>query len=189
MGLPEPLRTTVLLRYFEERSSSEIARRMGVPAGTVRWRLKKAIERLRADLDQRFAGNRRTWAIALAPFGVLDPPLFDPERRSAIGKSQDQIGAAIVAVLVALILGGSATLIRQTVKGRTPDHSISEVSAGHGASASRRTRTVALHVSPANVTSNDAAVGTAEAGDGRARSAGELAAYWIGCAARWEVQQ
>jgi hypothetical protein len=69
-GLPEPLRTTVLLRYFEERSSAEIARQMRVPAGTVRWRLKSALEHLREELDQRFGGNRRSWAVALAPLGV-----------------------------------------------------------------------------------------------------------------------
>src|SRR5262245_60908672 len=38
--LEEPLRSTVLLRYYEGLDSSEIAARQGVPAGTVRWRLK-----------------------------------------------------------------------------------------------------------------------------------------------------
>lgn len=37
--LDEPIRTTVLLRYFEGLSAAEIARRQAVPAGTVRWRL------------------------------------------------------------------------------------------------------------------------------------------------------
>ena len=46
--LDEPYRTTLLLRYGEMLSSVEIARRQQVPAGTVRWRLKSAVDRLRA---------------------------------------------------------------------------------------------------------------------------------------------
>ena len=42
LALEEPLRATVLLHFFEERSSAEIARLTGVPAGTVRPRLKRA---------------------------------------------------------------------------------------------------------------------------------------------------
>ena len=38
LTLEEPYRTTVLLRYYEGRSSAEIAREQGIPAGTVRWR-------------------------------------------------------------------------------------------------------------------------------------------------------
>jgi RNA polymerase sigma-70 factor (ECF subfamily) len=37
--LDEPLRETVLLRYFAGLSSVEISKRTGTPAGTVRWRL------------------------------------------------------------------------------------------------------------------------------------------------------
>jgi RNA polymerase sigma-70 factor (ECF subfamily) len=39
MELPEPYRRVVLLRYYEGQSAEEIARALGVPAGTVPWRL------------------------------------------------------------------------------------------------------------------------------------------------------
>jgi RNA polymerase sigma factor (sigma-70 family) len=71
LALAEPYRTTVLLRYYEERSAAEIARRTGVPAGTVRWRLKEGLDRLRAQLDER-AGGRRASVLALARFGIPD---------------------------------------------------------------------------------------------------------------------
>jgi RNA polymerase sigma factor (sigma-70 family) len=65
-ALEEPFRSTVLLCYVEGLSPSEVARRQGVPAGTVRWRLKRALERIRARLEERH-GGRRGLALALAP--------------------------------------------------------------------------------------------------------------------------
>ncbi len=62
-ALDDPYRETVLLRYFENLTPAEIAHRTGVPAGTVRSRLKRALEQLRA----RF-GDRRNALLALAAF-------------------------------------------------------------------------------------------------------------------------
>jgi RNA polymerase sigma-70 factor (ECF subfamily) len=45
--LPEPQRVVVSLRHFSALSHEEIARVLGVPAGTVRSRLSRAYERLR----------------------------------------------------------------------------------------------------------------------------------------------
>jgi RNA polymerase sigma-70 factor (ECF subfamily) len=71
--LEEPLRTTLVQRWFEGRSSVEIARLQGVPEGTVRWRLRRGLEELRTRLDRRY-GDRSAWALVFAPFaGPLDP--------------------------------------------------------------------------------------------------------------------
>src|SRR4029453_11112538 len=59
-ALDEPDRSIVLLRYFEDRTSIEIARQLSIPSGTVRWRLKETLERLRSQLDERH-GGRETW--------------------------------------------------------------------------------------------------------------------------------
>ena len=75
-ALSEPLRSTVLLRYFEDLEPSEIARRQNLPAGTVRWRLKRGLDLLRERLDRRF-GDRRQWALLLVP--LARPPVpFGP---------------------------------------------------------------------------------------------------------------
>lgn len=102
MALDEPLRTTVLLRYFEERSSSEIARLTGVPAGTVRWRLAGALEKIRADLDGRFGGDRRRWAVALAPLG----------KGALLFMAKSKIKLMAVAAIAIVLLGGGTWLAR-----------------------------------------------------------------------------
>jgi len=64
--LDEPSRSTLVLRYFEGLSSQEIGRRMGVNDGTVRWRLQKALDELRARLERKH-GSREAWCAVLAP--------------------------------------------------------------------------------------------------------------------------
>lgn len=62
MELEEPYRATVLLHYFRELPLVAIARHQGVPAATVRTRLRRALAQLRAELD-RGAGGREAWAL------------------------------------------------------------------------------------------------------------------------------
>ncbi len=63
--LDEPYRTTVLLRYFHNVPATEIARDVGETEGTVRSRLRRALEKLRIDLDRQSGGDRRKWAVPL----------------------------------------------------------------------------------------------------------------------------
>jgi RNA polymerase sigma factor (sigma-70 family) len=65
--LDEPYRTTVLLRFYEERTASAIAAAQGVPAGTVRWRLSEGLRRIRQKLDHDHGGRRAAWAFVAAP--------------------------------------------------------------------------------------------------------------------------
>ena len=53
LGLAAPQRDVVLLHYFEGLSSKEIGERLGIAPGTVRWRLKEAIDELRKRLEER----------------------------------------------------------------------------------------------------------------------------------------
>lgn len=67
LDLPEPLRGALLLRYFEGMSAADIARAQGIPAATVRSRLKDGLDRMRAMFD---AGrtHERPDTILQAPF-------------------------------------------------------------------------------------------------------------------------
>jgi RNA polymerase sigma-70 factor (ECF subfamily) len=97
-ALDEPFRRTVLLRYHEGLSAAEIARRDGVPAGTVRWRLKRGLDALRARLDRDY-GDRRSWAVVLASLAGV-------EVGAGVGALAGK--AAAVAAVVALAAGGGA---------------------------------------------------------------------------------
>jgi RNA polymerase sigma factor (sigma-70 family) len=71
LELPEPLRSTLLLRFFEGMTAAEIARVQGIPAATVRSRVKDALDRIRATLDAEHGNNRRAWAVLLAPLPAV----------------------------------------------------------------------------------------------------------------------
>jgi RNA polymerase sigma factor (sigma-70 family) len=67
LELPEPLCGTLLLRYFENMSAADIARAQGIPAATVRSRLKDALDHLRATFDAGHKRERRDTTLE-APF-------------------------------------------------------------------------------------------------------------------------
>lgn len=67
LALNEPYRTTVLLRFYRDQTPSQIAALQGVPAATVRTRLRRALEQLRSVLDDSHGGDRRAWCSALVP--------------------------------------------------------------------------------------------------------------------------
>ncbi|MDB4954676.1 MAG: hypothetical protein JWO36_2245 [Myxococcales bacterium] len=104
LELHEPLRSTLLLRFFEGLSASEIARAQGIPAATVRSRLKDALDRIRAALDAEHGNDRRAWAGLLAPV-----PTAVPHGTAAAGGLivSTQVKALIAIVVAALIIVGT----------------------------------------------------------------------------------
>ncbi|MCA8942189.1 MAG: sigma-70 family RNA polymerase sigma factor [Planctomycetes bacterium] len=64
LDLPEPYRSTILQRFWEDLPPREIAARLGIPTETVRTRLKRAQAMLRKRLDDEH-GSRRAWALPL----------------------------------------------------------------------------------------------------------------------------
>jgi RNA polymerase sigma-70 factor (ECF subfamily) len=65
-ALDEPYRTTVYERFYEGLAPRRIAARHGLPVKTVKSRLTRGLEALRARLD-RDGGGRARWLAALAP--------------------------------------------------------------------------------------------------------------------------
>jgi RNA polymerase sigma-70 factor (ECF subfamily) len=51
-SLPEKARAVVVLRFQEELGPEEIARVMGIPVGTVKSQLQRALGMLRAKLER-----------------------------------------------------------------------------------------------------------------------------------------
>lgn len=123
LALDEPLRETVLLRYFEGVASAEIARRQGVPESTVRNRLARALEQLRSRLD-RERGGREAWMVAFV---------------GAFGRDASALGGATVAA-------GGVVLMSKLVAGL-----VVAVAVGVGAFVFMQSREVAPHETPVSV--------------------------------------
>jgi len=75
LQLPPIYRDVVLLRYFEELPPRLTAERLQIPVETARTRLKRALEQLRSDLDERHGGKRSVWMAALVPLAASAPPV------------------------------------------------------------------------------------------------------------------
>jgi RNA polymerase sigma factor (sigma-70 family) len=97
LKLDEPYRSTVLLCYAEEVRPAELARRQGLPAGTVRWRLKQGLDQLRRQMEQRYGKDRSAWVLAL---GLPRPGLPTAPRAPAAAVAGGALVLALVGALV-----------------------------------------------------------------------------------------
>ena len=119
LALPPGQRDVLLLHYYEGLSSTAIGKRLGIPAGTARWRLKQALDELRARLDER--QPNRAWIVAvgqlanggkrLAPVMALAPVLF---------------ALALALVIVFAIVVRVADIATRTVRPRAERPIVSE---------------------------------------------------------------
>lgn len=119
MELDEPYRTTLLLRYFEDLNSSEIAAQQGVPAATVRTRLRRGLEQLRERLDKDTPGGRERWLAGLVMLGW--PGAREAAAAAAGGSTAARVprwpvaAAAVGLVAVAVLLVQFRSSGRETV--------------------------------------------------------------------------
>jgi hypothetical protein len=96
LELDEPYRSTILARFVEGLSSAAIAKRLNVPESTVRWRLREALARLRAALDDLHR-ERKAWTPAVLVFA----------QKGGVMASSAKTTVAVL-TLLALLLGGVA---------------------------------------------------------------------------------
>jgi RNA polymerase sigma factor (sigma-70 family) len=94
--LDEPYRSTVLLRFYRGLAPAEIARLQSVPAATVRTRLARGLERLRAKLD-RDHGGRAAWVAVLAGPATLESAVITGG--TLVGTKLAVTGAGALALL------------------------------------------------------------------------------------------
>jgi RNA polymerase sigma factor (sigma-70 family) len=98
MAMDEPYRTAILLRYHEGRQAREIAQMLGLPAGTVRWRISEGIARLRSRLLGETGGDPvrlRGWLLAV----VGPPPSPRPTAASAATMTMTIVGSTLATVV------------------------------------------------------------------------------------------
>lgn len=103
--LPEPYRTTIVLRFYDDLSVAEIAARMDAPPATVRTRLTRAYVRLREELGITDE-SRDEWIALIAPWPAARRwiPIGAAGAAGAIAMSM-KTWAAAAAVLA--VLGGA----------------------------------------------------------------------------------
>jgi len=113
-GLPEPYRAVIVLRFYRDRSAAEIAAAEQVPAATIRWRIQRGLELLRAGLDRRHGGKRADWKPTLAGFAGLP-------RRTRPGPGTAAMGTvASIAAKLGLLAGAALTLCAVAALAITP---------------------------------------------------------------------
>jgi RNA polymerase sigma factor (sigma-70 family) len=111
IALDEPYRSTVLLRYYEDREPEEIARAQGVAPATVRTRLSRAIGQLRDRLNGVHGGDRKSWRVALGIIVGLDAVAADAALGGAASASSGS-GAGVAGAA-----GGSGTAAASAAAG------------------------------------------------------------------------
>jgi RNA polymerase sigma-70 factor (ECF subfamily) len=127
LGLAEPYRTAVVLRYLDDDlPPREIARVTDAPVETVRTRIKRALAMLRTRFDEEHDGDRRAWCMALVPL------LADKRKAAAATGVAGLLGGIllmggkpkiVITVAVLALLVGAAFLLTPSgsTVGTTPD--------------------------------------------------------------------
>ncbi|MHC4956149.1 MAG: sigma-70 family RNA polymerase sigma factor [Planctomycetota bacterium] len=113
LELDAPHREVLLLRYFEDLTPQQIARRLGEPAGTVRSRLKRAHDKLRDRFDRETGGDRKAWSLALLPLAT--------KGAAAVGKTKKLTLAALLLLCVSLLVFQQVTARSTSSTSRAPE--------------------------------------------------------------------
>lgn len=106
-SLKEPYRSTMVQRYYENLTPSQIAEKNGVPVETVRSRLKRSLQQTRRCLDRRYGQDRSRWVRGLGGIcgmaaGASSSRAVEPGGRLSIASTALSLGVAggiVVAIL------------------------------------------------------------------------------------------
>ncbi|MEM7201076.1 MAG: sigma-70 family RNA polymerase sigma factor [Planctomycetota bacterium] len=99
LGLEEPYRTAITMRYLDGLPPRQVARELGVPVATVHTRLGRGIERMRHILDRRF-GGRRPWCLALLGARLAQTTAAVPLSGVLLVNTKAKSGVAAMALLL-----------------------------------------------------------------------------------------
>jgi RNA polymerase sigma-70 factor (ECF subfamily) len=96
LGIAEPYRSAVLLRYFEDLSAHEIASRQSCNAEVARQRVSRGLSMLRARLDRTFGADRRAWCAIFVSRFALRSPIGSSTAGSGVLASATAIGGGLM---------------------------------------------------------------------------------------------
>jgi RNA polymerase sigma factor (sigma-70 family) len=98
-SLDEPYKSTLFRRYFHDTTPTQIAADTATPLATVKSRLQRGLDQLRARLDAKHRGSREQWLAALVPWIQVGAPIVAT-------KSKLVPVAVAAAVLAGATIGG-----------------------------------------------------------------------------------
>lgn len=122
LALDEPMRSTLLMRFWDGLPPRVIAKRQGVPVATVKSRLARGLERIRRDLDASHGGDRRAWVMAVLPLARKTPFVAVPAVGWTLMNAKLTLSAAAV-----VFFSGAMYLLRSA--GATEPSGITESTA------------------------------------------------------------
>jgi RNA polymerase sigma-70 factor (ECF subfamily) len=111
LALEEPYRTAVLLRYASDLAPRAIAARTGAPVETVRTRIKRGVEMVRANLLRARGNSANAAAPALAWLGLVEGGTRRTLRRALLAKpAATAAGSGTAAATAAGVVGALGVL-------------------------------------------------------------------------------
>ncbi len=113
-GLREPYRSTLIVRYFDDRKPREIAAAQNVSVATVKSRLYRGLLELRDALDDSHDGDRRAWALPLVSMAATRS-VGSTGITALLGGILTKKTTATVVVLT-LLTGGAWVLLQDVTK-------------------------------------------------------------------------
>ncbi|MBL7007765.1 MAG: sigma-70 family RNA polymerase sigma factor [Planctomycetes bacterium] len=113
LGLPDPYRSAILMRFFDGRRPHEIAASTGLPAATVRTHLARGLAKLRGELRGKLGRDWRGCCVLLLPEPELGA-LLSPLLLIAMKKLLWLIPVAAVVVLAVVVGSNPATGSKET---------------------------------------------------------------------------
>ena len=120
MRLPEPVRRAVVLHYLDGLTIGEVARRTQAPLETVRSRVKRGLELLRAELARE--RGSAAWSVYLVRALALAPPAG--ARALALAFREVAVSCMLMSTTLKLGAGAAALLVLSgwLLFGRKPRH-------------------------------------------------------------------
>jgi RNA polymerase sigma-70 factor (ECF subfamily) len=116
-ALDEPYRSTLVQRYYHDLTPKEIAARTGAPLDSVKSRLARGLEKLRAAMDRRYRGDRRAWCHWLTVLGAPPVAVSAPSAPGGAGSAPAVLGpgAAVLTGVGVLAIAVFAAVSRSGV--------------------------------------------------------------------------
>ena len=112
-SLSDDVRRTIILFYFDEMSTKEIAEAMGIPQGTVLWRLNFARKKIKKEVEKYEEENYTKLFAMPLPFLTK---LFTKEAEQVAFQPMSASLSALSASKEAALTGAGKSVVSETIK-------------------------------------------------------------------------